>query len=79
MIEKLKDLNNKLITHYQNDEINLKKQLLIQKILNEKGCFFKMKIETAYSILKDLNIPEDDVKKIYLELIDIKNYEELGF
>lgn len=78
MIEKLKDLNNKLIKYYQNNEEKLKRQILIQKLLNEKGCFFKMKIETAYSILKDLNIPKDDIEKIYLELIDIKYYEELN-
>lgn len=77
MIEKLKKLNNKLIEYHQNDEEKLKRQLLIQKILGEKGCFFKMSIETAYAILKDLNISDDDIREIYLDLIDFKNYNEL--
>ena len=77
IIENLKALNNKLISHYENDQFNLKKQLLIQKLLEEESnCFFKMKIETAYALLKDLNIPESDIKETYLELIDIKNYYE---
>ena len=40
IIENLKALNNKLIRHYENDEFNLKKQLLIQKLLQEPNCFF---------------------------------------
>lgn len=76
MIKKLKALNKKLINYYKDDNANLRKQLLIQKLLEEPECFFKMKIETAYALLKDLNIVEEDIKKIYLELIDIKNYKE---
>ncbi len=75
MITKLKDINNKLIETYQNDVVNLKKQILIKKILQEDKCFFKIKIETAFSILKDLQIPDHEIKSIYLDLIDIKNYD----
>ena len=32
-----------------------------------------MEIEYAYSILRDLGIPENDLKKVYMELIDAKN------
>lgn len=76
IIENLKTLNSKLIKYYENDEFNLKKQLLIQKLLKEPNCFFKMKIETAYVILKDLKIPNDSIKETYMELIDVKNYCE---
>ena len=75
MINKLKEINEKLISIHQKNETELKKQLLIQKILNEKNCFFKMDIETAYSILKDLNINDKDLNNIYKELIDIKNFK----
>lgn len=35
-----------------------------------------MSIEVAYSILIDLGIPNSDLKIVYSELIDAKNYEE---
>lgn len=73
MIERLRLLNNKLIEVNMNNEENLKKYKLIQKILSDDKCFFKMEIEYAYSILRDLGIAETDLKKIYMELIDIKN------
>ncbi len=74
MIDKLKELNLKLINDYQNDETRLKSQLLIQKMLENQHCFFEMDIETAYSILRDLTIPDEYIKEIYKSLIDIKNY-----
>ncbi len=73
MIERLRLLNNKLIELNMNNEENLKKYKLIQKILSDDKCFLKMEIEYAYSILRDLGIAETDLKKIYMELIDIKN------
>ena len=73
MIEKLKLLNNKLIELNIDNEINLKKYKLIKKILSDDRCFFKMEIEYAYSILRDLGIQESNLKKVYIELIDAKN------
>lgn len=73
MIEKLRTLNERLIELNTDDEVNLKKYQCIQKILKEDQCFFKMEIEYAYSILRDLGIQEQDLRKVYLELIDIKN------
>ncbi len=73
MLEKLKMLNNKLIELNVNNVENLKKYELIQKILSDDKCFFKMEIEYAYAILRDLGIEESDLKKVYMELIDVKN------
>ena len=50
-----------------------KKYQVIKKILSDDKCFFKMEIEYAYSILRDLGIPEEELKNYYSELIDIKN------
>ena len=69
MIEKLKSINEKLIKLNKNNDEELKKQLLIKKILEEKDCFLKISIEDAYSILRDLKISEEDLKKVYIELI----------
>lgn len=71
MIEELKNINEKYIEEYKENPKELKKYELIKKILNEKDCFSKMNIEYAYAILRDLNIPEDKIKEVYLELISI--------
>ena len=71
MIEELKNINEKYIEEYKENPHELKKYELIKKILNEKDCFFKMNIEYAYAILRDLNIPEDKIKEVYLQLIII--------
>lgn len=70
MIDKLKEINSKLIEINKNNENELKKQRLIEKILMEKNCFLKMSIEDAYAILRDLRIPDDELKNVYFNLID---------
>ena len=69
MLLKLKKKNEELILQYANNQRKLEKQLLIKKLLSEKNCFLQMNIETAYSILRDLELPEKSFKKIYLQLI----------
>lgn len=71
MIEKLKVINDKYLEMYRENPDKLKKYQLIGKILNEKDCFLKMNIEYAYAILRDLKIPEDKIKEVYLQLISI--------
>ena len=71
MIEKLKIINEKYIEEYKENPHELKKYEIIKKILDEKDCFLKTNIEYAYAILRDLNIPEDKIKEVYLELISI--------
>ena len=70
MIDKLKEMNNKLILINKDDEIELRKQHLIREILNKKDVFLNIKIEYAYSILRDLKIEEENIEKVYLKLID---------
>lgn len=73
MIETLRTRNKELIKLYENDMEKYEKQLLIKRILVEDNCFIKMKLETAYSILRDLGVKEVDLKKVYCELIDSSN------
>lgn len=72
MIKRLQLLNDKLIELNVNNPTELNKQMLIKKVLKEKNCFLKMDIETAYSLLKDLKIPDEEIKDIYFKLIDIE-------
>lgn len=77
MMEKYRDINNKLINYYENihDEKNLKKHLIVRDILKNEACFFKMSIDEAFSILKDLKIT--NVKQEYQQLISPSNYQKL--
>ena len=70
MINKLKEINEKLIQVNINNSEELKKQELIKRILEEKNSFLKMDIETAYQILDDLQIPREQMSEIYSELIN---------
>ncbi len=65
MIEKLREINNKILEVAPSNY----KQQLIKKLLQTDDCFFKMNINDAYSILDDLKIPNDKKKEVYLELI----------
>lgn len=73
MIDKLKELNAKLIDHNANNPDELNKQELIKRILDVKNCFFKIDMEHSYAILRDLGFAEEELKRVYLELVDIKN------
>lgn len=74
MIEKLRQINKKLIKLNLNNAEELKKQQIIEKILLDEKCFFKMSIEHAYSILRDLGVKESALKDTYEILIDSKKF-----
>ena len=69
MIEELNIIVDKLIYLNKNNQKELKKYELIKEIINRKDSFLNMDIEYAYSILRDLQIPEDKIKKTYLKII----------
>ena len=73
MLEQLIEMNNQIINQ-TIDEEKKKKHLLIKKILEDKQCFMKMNIETSYAILRELNIPEENLKNIYSNLIDSSKF-----
>ena len=64
MIDKLKMITEKHIEANKDNPEKLKKYKLIKEILNQKDCFQNMSIESAYSILRDLQIPETELKKV---------------
>lgn len=65
MLEKLREINNKLLEL----EPTNKKQQLVKKLLQNEDCFLKINIIDAYSILDDLKIPDEKKKEVYLDLI----------
>lgn len=56
-------------------ENDVRKYSLIESILKDDMCFFKMSIETSYSILTDLGYNKEELKKVYLKLINEDEYE----
>ena len=69
MIDKLKIITEKHIETNKENYEELKKYKLIKDILIQKDCFLNMSIEYAYSILRDLQIPENEIKNVYTQLI----------
>ena len=69
MLNKLRNINNKLINYYKGNDIEYKKQLKIKNILIDDSCFHNIKIEVAYAILRDLKIAEEDLRTVYSQLI----------
>lgn len=71
MIDKLKIITERYIEVYKKNPDELKKYKLIKEILNKKDCFLNMSIDYAYSILRDLQIPENELKSVYMQLISL--------
>lgn len=42
---------------------------LISNILKFDDVFLNMDIETSYSILRELGVPEKDIEKVFIELV----------
>lgn len=66
--------NNEILKSNLNEK-ELKKHLLIKKLLEDNMCFFKIKITTAFKLLKDLKISDDDLNRVYKELINYDNFK----
>lgn len=69
MINKLQLLNEEILKHNLNNKKEYDKHVMIRKILQEKDCFLKMSIEQAYAILRDLHIEEENLQKVYMNLV----------
>ena len=72
MVEQLKGVNNKYIEIYKNNPKELEKHLIIKEMLEKEDVFLNLEIEIAYSILRDLGIPEEELKNVYIKLLSNK-------
>ena len=68
MYQKIKKISELKLKNSKTPE-EKDRYYLINKILEDEECFKKMKTETAYKVLNDLDFKEYEVKKIYNELI----------
>ncbi len=75
MIDKLRMINDDILSTTKDENV-LNKHTIIKTILLDDNCFFKIGIEDAYAILRDLGIPESDLKYLYLKLVDVKEWRD---
>lgn len=68
MYQKIKKISELKLKNSKTSE-DKDRYYLINKILEDEECFKKMKTNTAYKLLSDLDFKESEVKKIYNELI----------
>ena len=71
MIEELKKKAEYLANANIDKPNEYKKYILIQDILGVEDCFLNMDIEYAFGILRDLEVPEEELSIVYSELITI--------
>ena len=73
MIKLLDKLRNqaRLLT-----KVNNEKYSIILDILARDNCFFEISMEEALSILRDLKVKEEDIIKVYLDLVSKENYSD---
>ena len=72
MIESLRNLNKELIKSYENNPKKLERQLMISNFLKHDDCFFRISIEDAFKILKELGI--SNYEEAYIDLVSYDNY-----
>lgn len=70
MLNKLRELNEKQLKKYEKEDDfkNITAQKIIKELLKPEDCFFKMTIEQAYTIFRELGFALKDYEKIYLQL-----------
>lgn len=56
------------------NDLDKKKLENLKFLLEDDLLFFKLDLETALGILEFLEIPEDDIMRIYYELISPRTY-----
>lgn len=76
MQSKLQTIVSKLLQLKELSEDKRKRFEIIQRLLEDEQCFFKIDTDTAYSILNDLGFSFEEATDIYKELINSKNYNK---
>lgn len=69
MLDKLRRQADMLLEETYNTP-DYEKYVLIKNILQNDNCFMEMDSIDAISILIDLKIKDDEIKKVYISLIE---------
>lgn len=76
-LEELIIMNDTMIKYLNKIEMSSKRNEIIQKILKDEACFFKMNKIEAFAILKDIGVTKEKIMITYLNLISYDNYYNL--
>lgn len=78
-MEKDLDYLKKLLKQKKNtflSEEESKKLVEAESLLQIKGIFFKLDIDTAFGLLYFIGIPKENLKEMYLKLTSIEAFQE---
>ena len=76
-IEELRLMNETRIRYLKKINKDTYRNQIINKILEDEACFFKMEKEDALILLEDIGISKDNIESIYNDLISKNRYYEL--
>lgn len=58
------------------DLSDIEKVAVLEPLLSDEACFFKIDSNTAVGIFKYLGIPDDQIRQKYFELISPTSYKK---
>lgn len=73
----LKLMNEAMIEYLKSKNMDNSRNIIIDDILSDEACFFKMDKEDAFIVLEDIGVGKSKLEKIYNELVNRKTYEKL--
>ncbi len=76
-LKDLKIMNNVKLDYLKQNGLTGKRNEIINEILEDEACFFKLEEENAMIVLKEIGIEQDCLKNVYKELISSDNYYKL--
>ena len=76
-IQQVKLMNETTILYLKRLGKSTKRNEIVNNILEDEACFFKINKNDAYIILKDIGVSESNLDEVYSELISKNNYYDL--
>lgn len=76
-INDLKLMNYTTIVFLDEIKQSTKRNIIINKILKDDACFFKMSKQDAYEVLEQIGINKSRVGKVYLDLVSEQSFYKL--
>lgn len=76
-LQDIRLMNDTMILYLKKMGKSSKRNEIINNILKDDSCFFKMNKEDAYIILEDIGIGKDKINLIYSNLTSSDNYYKL--
>ena len=76
-IEEIRLMNETRIRYLNKINKDTYRNQIINKILEDEACFFKMEKEDTLILLEDIGISKDNIESIYNDLISKNRYYEL--